>query len=271
MREQSVYTDRHRHRTQTMRIAARSDVGKIRGNNEDCVAFDVRLGIAVLADGMGGLLAGEVASATAVEAVMEHLLDHADRLAGSMVAGRDERPALDELAATLRDALELANRRVHALADSCEEYAGMGTTLVVGALREGRFFAAHVGDSRAYRFRGGELARLTADHSLVQQLVELGILSPAEARRAPNRNIVTRAVGIEPEVEADVTEVDARAGDLFLLCSDGLTDMLDDATIAHFCAQLAAEDEPGRLVDALIDAALISGGYDNVSVVALRS
>jgi PPM family protein phosphatase len=272
MREQSVYTARHRYPTQTMRIAARSDVGKIRGNNEDCVAFDARLGIAVLADGMGGLRAGEVASATAVEAVMEHVLDNADRLPGKFadIARGDDGALAEQLGATLREALVLANRRVYTLADSCDEYAGMGTTVVVGALRNGRFVAAHVGDSRAYRFRGGELARLTADHSLVQQLVELGILSPAEARRAPNRNIVTRAVGIEADVEADVTDVDARAGDVFLLCSDGLTDMVDDATIARFCAQLAADDEPARLVDALIDAALISGGYDNVSVVALR-
>ncbi len=112
----------------------------------------------------------------------------------------------------------------------------MGTTLVVGAINDGRFIAAHVGDSRAYRFRNGELARLTSDHSLVQQLVEQGILSAAEARRAPNRNIVTRAVGIEIDVECDLTEVDALDGDLFLLCSDGLTDMIDDPTIARFCA-----------------------------------
>ncbi len=244
-----------------MRIAARSDLGKVRDNNEDCVAYDARLGVAVLADGMGGLRAGEVASATAVEAVMEHLVEY---------AGCDE-SGVKSLSDTLRDALELANRRVRAAADARREYAGMGTTLVAGALRNNRFVAAHIGDSRAYRFRAGELARLTEDHSLVQQLVEQGILSPAEARRSPNRNIVTRAVGLEDDVEADVSEVDAQAGDLFLLCSDGLTDMIDDSAIARCCSELQGEAEPHRVVDALIEAALAGGGFDNVSVVALQA
>ncbi len=240
-----------------MRIAARSDQGKVRDNNEDCLAFDARLGIAVLADGMGGLRAGEVASATAVEAVMQHLVENTDRL------------GTDDVGETLREALELANRRVYSLADSRREFSGMGTTLVAGAMHDGRFVAAHIGDSRAYRFRNGELARLTSDHSLVQQLVEQGILSAAEARRAPNRNIVTRAIGIEMDVECDLTEVDALDGDMFLLCSDGLTDMIDDATIARFCAAHAAS-EPTRIVDVLVDAALIEGGFDNVSVVVLK-
>jgi PPM family protein phosphatase len=239
-----------------MRIAARSDQGRVRDNNEDFLAYDARLGVAVLADGMGGLRAGEVAAATAVEAVMQHVLDHADAIDSPDVAD------------VLRDALELANRRVYALADSRREFSGMGTTLVVGAMREGQFVAAHIGDSRAYRFREGSLARLTSDHSLVQQLVEQGILSPAEARRAPNRNIVTRAVGIEIDVECDLIEVDARDGDVFLLCSDGLTDMLDDAAIARVCAA-RAEGELAHLVEALVDAALLEGGFDNVSVVAL--
>ena len=240
-----------------MRIAARSDQGKVRDNNEDYLAFDARLGIAVLADGMGGLRAGEVASETAVEAVMQHLAEHSERL------------VCDEVADALREALALANQRVFALAESRREFSGMGTTVVVGALSDGRFTAAHVGDSRAYRFRNGELARLTADHSLVQQLVEQGILSAAEARRAPNRNIVTRAVGIEFDVECDLIAVDAIANDLFLLCSDGLTDMIDDSAIARFCAA-NAHAEPARVVDALVDAALAEGGFDNVSVVALK-
>ena len=240
-----------------MRIAARSDQGRVRDNNEDCLAYDARLGIAVLADGMGGLRAGEVASATAVEAVMQHLIENTERL-----NARD-------VGETLREALDLANRRVYALADSRREFSGMGTTLVVGAMHDGHFIAAHVGDSRAYRFRDGSLTRLTSDHSLVQQLVEQGILSAAEARRAPNRNIVTRAVGIEFEVECDLIEVDALDGDVFLLCSDGLTDMIDDPTIAYFCGEHVG-DEPMRLVETLVNAALAEGGYDNVSVVALK-
>jgi PPM family protein phosphatase len=242
-----------------MRIAARTDLGKVRENNEDCIGYDARLGCAVLADGMGGLRAGEVASATAVAAIMEHLAGRA----GIDPDGNGSPPS----ATLLRDALGLANRRVRALAESRREYAGMGTTVVIGALHRDRFVAAHIGDSRAYRFRAGELARLTADHSLVQQLVEQGILSPDEARHSPNRNIVTRAVGIDDDVEPDVTEVDARDDDLFLLCSDGLTDMVDDVTIARCCAKFAGE--PHGVVDALVEAALSGGGFDNVSVVAL--
>jgi serine/threonine protein phosphatase PrpC len=242
-----------------MRIAARTDLGKVRENNEDYIAYDVRLGCAVLADGMGGLRAGEVASATAVAVIMERLTGPA----GGIGQGNGTLPT----ATLLRDALGAANRRVRALAESRRDYAGMGTTVVIGALHDGRFVAAHVGDSRAYRFRAGELARLTDDHSLVQQLVEQGILSPDEARRSPNRNIVTRAVGIEDDVEPDVTEVDARDGDLFLLCSDGLTDMVDDPTIARCCAEFGSD--PKQIVDALIEAALSGGGFDNVSVVAL--
>ena len=242
-----------------MRIAARTDLGRVRENNEDYIAYDARLGCAVLADGMGGLRAGEVASATAVAVIMEHLTGQA----GGTGHGNGSVPT----ATLLRDALGAANRRVRALAESRRDYAGMGTTVVIGALHDGRFVAAHVGDSRAYRFRAGELARLTDDHSLVQQLVEQGILSPDEARRSPNRNIVTRAVGIEDDVEPDVTEVDARDGDLFLLCSDGLTDMVDDPTIARCCAEFGSD--PKQIVDALIEAALSGGGFDNVSVVAL--
>jgi serine/threonine protein phosphatase PrpC len=242
-----------------MRIAARTDLGRVRENNEDYIAYDARLGCAVLADGMGGLRAGEVASATAVAVIMEHLTGQT----GGTGHGNGSVPT----ATLLRDALGAANRRVRALAESRRDYAGMGTTVVIGALHDGRFVAAHVGDSRAYRFRAGELARLTDDHSLVQQLVEQGILSPDEARRSPNRNIVTRAVGIEDDVEPDVTEVDARDGDLFLLCSDGLTDMVDDPTIARCCAEFGSD--PKQIVDALIEAALSGGGFDNVSVVAL--
>ena len=239
-----------------LRIVARSDLGKIRGNNEDCVAFDARLGIAALADGMGGPNAGEVASATAIDVVMQYVVEQSDRLHGGAAAE------------TLRDALAAANRRVHALAESRREYNGMGTTLVTAWVHDGTFIAAHVGDSRAYRFRRGELMRLTADHSLVQQLVAQGILSSAEARLAPNRNIVTRAIGIEADVECDVTEVDARDGDLFLLCSDGLTDMIDDAAIAQLCARHADADV-SLIADALIEAALGAGGFDNVSVIVI--
>ena len=240
-----------------MRIEARSDQGKIRQNNEDCLAYDARLGIAVLADGMGGPNAGEVASGTAIEVVMQHLVEHVEHV-GAPNAG-----------ALLRGALTLANRRVCALAGSRRELNGMGTTLVAAIVQGGTFVVAHVGDSRAYRFRSGELTRLTADHSLVQQLVTQGILSVAEARVAPNRNIVTRAIGIESEVECDLTEGDFGAGDLFLLCSDGLTDMIDDPAIARLCGQVGGEQDHAQLADALIDAALHAGGFDNVSVIVL--
>lgn len=236
-----------------MEIVARTDTGKVRTNNEDVVAFDAEAGIAVLADGMGGLDAGEVASRIAVESTLR-LLRATDQ--------RDE-PTLIE---TIRD----ANQAVRTVASGDGQ---MGTTLVVWTLTPlGQCFVGHVGDSRAYRLRAGNLQRMTTDHSLVQQLVSEGILSEAEAVIAPNRNVITRAVGLEEKVEADIRSWVYSPGDVFLLCSDGLTDLISEPVVEEILNAQLAEPEVtlDSAADRLIRKANDAGGYDNISVILIR-
>lgn len=239
-----------------MDIVGRSHVGKVRETNEDEIAVDGELWLGVLADGMGGLEAGELASRAAVTEI---------------VARAETSKRRDE--AWLRAAIDAANRRVLALSRE-NGAAPMGTTLVVWIdAGEGQCFVGHVGDSRAYRLRRGVLEALTEDHSVVQQMIREGLMSEAEARVAPNRNVITRAVGLDPVVDADVRSWVRGPGDVFLLCSDGLTDMLTERELeALLNDRLSAEGE-GDLraaADALIEAANDAGGVDNVSVVLLR-
>lgn len=243
-----------------MRMVGRTDRGKVRGNNEDFFAIDDSVGLVVLADGMGGLNAGEVASERAVTCVVD-----------TFRAGIGDAPDLDANARAelLAAAIRGANRQVYDLARSRFDYHGMGTTLVAAAIHARECALAHVGDSRVYRFGGGRLVQISIDHSVVQQLVEEGVLSRDEARRAPNRNIVTRAVGIEADVAVDVSRIELEPDSLLVLCTDGLTDVVDDRRIEQYCRRHVAE--PGVLADALIDAALEGGGTDNVSVVVVAA
>ena len=217
------------------------------------------LGLAVLADGMGGTRAGGVAAEIAVDAALDHL------------TGVHKRQTLD--AAALSAAIKQANSRVIGMSNAISSYRGMGTTLVTTALvDENRGYIAHVGDSRAYRFRDGELEQITRDHSLVQDWVDTGVISAAEARHAPNRNVITRAIGADRSVEPDVTEIQVIAGDLLLMCSDGLTGMLTDDQIAfalHASAQRPEEDLT-QTAGELVDAANRAGGTDNITVVLVR-
>lgn len=234
-----------------MRIIGRTDRGRVRGSNQDAWACDAELGVAVLADGMGGLTGGEVASRAAVECVLGHL------------AGV---PCID--ADSVREAIAAANGRVLEL--SREQADGdMGTTLVVWARQApGRYLLGHVGDSRAYRLSGAVLEPLTRDHSVVQAMVDDGRLSEADALCAPDRNLITRAVGLEVDVFADVVELEYEAEDAFLLCSDGLTDLLAPDELAEICdghLGPAMRDLP----DSLVNAANAAGGYDNITVVLI--
>jgi serine/threonine protein phosphatase PrpC len=241
-----------------MWIVGRTDQGKVRSNNEDFFAIDDGAGLAVLADGMGGLNAGEVASERAVTCVVDAFRQALRTRPDLDVAGRAE---------LLERAIHAANQAVFELGQSRFDYQGMGTTLVAAALQGRECALAYVGDSRIYRFDGATLAQVSIDHSVVQQLVEEGVLSPAEARRAPNRNIVTRAVGIEAEVRVDVLRQRLAPGELLLLCTDGLTDVVDDEQIRrHFTGHA---DHIGELADVLIETALQAGGTDNISVVII--
>jgi serine/threonine protein phosphatase PrpC len=227
-----------------MRIdaGASSDVGRLRTTNEDSFVVDDRLALYAVADGMGGHRAGEVASATALEA-----------LRAAVASGQ----ALDA-------SIVLANSAVFQKAATDAALSGMGTTLTaVAIVGESTLLIGHVGDSRAYRIRDGMIAQLTEDHSLVQELVREGRISQAEAEVHPQRAIVTRALGIEPEVEVDLYTVDARTNDRILLCSDGLTGMLHDD---EMLAIAAVESDPRVAADRLVDAANEAGGEDNITV-----
>ncbi|MEZ5557245.1 MAG: protein phosphatase 2C domain-containing protein [Pseudomonadales bacterium] len=239
---------------------ARTDPGRVRASNQDVVGVDPDLGVAVLADGMGGLSRGAEASAQAVTFLLETL--HRRAALGQAP------PDAAALAVLVAD----ANRHLRQLAEAPGSGGLMGTTLELcvhaGA---GRCHLAHVGDSRAYRYRGGVLEQLTQDHSLVQELVREGVLTAAEARHAPNRNVITRALGLERQVQVDLLTIEACSGELLLLCSDGLWDLVSDAAL---CGELAAVARRERtLADAaarLVDLANRAGGTDNVSLVLLE-
>ncbi|MBI4756462.1 MAG: serine/threonine-protein phosphatase, partial [Betaproteobacteria bacterium] len=209
-------------------MVSRSDAGMVRTHNEDAVYTNVALGLAVLADGMGGYNAGEVASGMATGLL-------GSELEKALTVFEPHAPAEDGLVQArhlLAEHLAGANRAIFAAAESQPQYAGMGTTVVAALFHDNSLVLANIGDSRAYRLRGGELSLLTRDHSLLQEQIENGMLTPRQARMSQNRNLVTRALGVDPEVEADIEEYDTLPGDIYLLCSDGLTDMVDDEEIA---------------------------------------
>lgn len=219
----------------------------MRANNEDAIGFVAPEGIAVLADGMGGLNAGEVASRHAVDLMVQGL-----------TAGL-----------SMQQAVVDANRTIYDLSRSDPELHNMGTTLVALRCVEDTLWLANVGDSRIYRYRASLLRQMTKDHSVVQQLVDGGVMSPAEARVAPNRNIITRALGIEGAVEVDVLRDSISDDDLYMLCSDGVTDMLAPQALEALFQAHTLEQMP-LLVDAIVQAANDAGGSDNISVVLVH-
>jgi len=226
----------------------RTDTGRQRRVNED--AFHARAPLFVVADGMGGAQAGEVASGTAVE-----MLSAGIPSGGGTVEQR------------LAGVVQSANARIHELSVSDDERAGMGTTLTAAWVGEKEVTLVHVGDSRCYRWRDGHLERLTDDHSLVEEMVRQGRLTPEEAAIHPQRSIITRALGPEDTVVPDTLTVPARGDDLFLLCSDGLTSMISEAEIAEVLASTGDIEVAGR---ALVDRANAAGGKDNITVVLFR-
>lgn len=243
-------------------MTGRSDTGMVREHNEDCFLIMPENGFALLADGMGGHLAGEVASAMAVDKVAQHLMNslHTGKARGKQEVVPDS--------ALLTDAIKAANRAIHESSIHRPEQAGMGTTIVAVTFRNNHLTVAHVGDSRLYRFRNGQLSQVTEDHSMVQELLRRGLITPEEARTSANKNLVTRALGVDPIVEVDVREQPVENGDLYLLCSDGLNDVLTDEEIA---AALASTDELETVTRNLVSEVNARGGPDNVSIVLVRT
>lgn len=239
-----------------MRVEASglSDVGRSRDQNEDCFAVDTAQRVFVVADGMGGHQHGEVASRLAVDCILENL-------------GRPEE--IDEgPASSLPRAIQMSHRRIWRASLGDETLAGMGTTVVALVMTDGQAVIAHVGDSRAYRYRQGTLEQLTRDHSWVGEQVAAGLLSAEQARLHPLKNVITRALGGENGLEVEVGQWAWRDGDLFLLCSDGLTGMLEDAEIAE-C--LSAEQGLEGAGEELVRRANERGGLDNITVVLVRA
>jgi len=246
---------------ETLDVAVCSDSGLIRSHNEDSVYADADLGIAILADGMGGYNAGEIASAMATTLLARRF---SQLLLNTETQGR--LPAAPEH--LIADEIGGANAAILNAAESQPQYSGMGTTLVFAWFLGEQLYLAHVGDSRAYRWRNESLQLLTKDHSLLQEQIDSGIISLEEARLSDSRNLVTRALGVEAEVAVDIGVHDVREGDILLLCSDGLNDMLDDDLIAEVLAVHGA-----NLVFAaeqLVERANDYGGRDNVSVILVR-
>jgi protein phosphatase len=238
-----------------------SDTGRVRDHNEDAIGSDPDIGLMVLADGMGGYNAGEIASGIAVETVTKMAANGASREARDDI---DPHSGLMRQSIVLRDAVYRANKIIYQTAQSQTHCEGMGTTIVACMFYDNKISIAHVGDSRAYRLRNGVFEQLTMDHSLLQELVDRGFYSAEEAQRSTNRNYVTRALGVEPTVEVEVHEHEVLPDDIYLLCSDGLPDMVEDEDI-HLTIS-TFNDSLDVVGQQLVELANEQGGRDNVSV-----
>jgi protein phosphatase len=248
-----------------LEFASVSDPGLKRSNNEDSAITDTEIGLALVADGMGGYKAGEVASAIAAKVVLDDLRAARNRHQFRRIEG-DETESRE--VAVLRAAIESANLHIFETARRAPQCRGMGTTIVAALFSNSRITVAHVGDSRLYRLREGHLEQVTNDHSLMQELIDKGFYSVAEAEASTPKNLVTRALGIEETVTVDVQEMTTAPGDVFLLCSDGLTDMVSDKEIRGTLERSGGQLE--RAARALIELANEGGGKDNISVVLAR-
>ena len=247
-------------------VANLSDTGQKRPHNEDSAVTDNSIGLAVVADGMGGYKAGEVASAIAAQLILEDV--HAAIRSGADFDKTRNGGVLSVASETIRDAIVRANAEIYRTAQEVPQCQGMGTTVVAILYHGSSVTIAHVGDSRVYRLRADKFEQITRDHSLIQELVDRGFFTPEEAAANTPKNLVTRALGIEMNVEVDVQEQEANPNEIYLLCSDGLNDMVDDEeihlTLSKYSANLAeAASELVRLANE-------KGGKDNISVVLVR-
>jgi protein phosphatase len=234
---------------------AQTDPGLVRSNNEDSVALDAAYQVAVLADGMGGYNAGEVASGMTTTFIKSELVN--------WLTAQSPHADARQVARFIDLCVTKTNRSILNAAIANVHYAGMGTTLVVGVFLGSQLVLAHVGDSRCYRLRGGRLEQITKDHSMLQEQVDAGVLTPEQAAVAPGKNLLTRALGVEEVVKVEIHQHQVQDDDLYLMCSDGLTDMLDVASIAAIMGNGAAL--PDKAAE-LVDRAKANGGRDNITV-----
>jgi protein phosphatase len=248
-----------------LEIVECTDTGLVRGHNEDSVLTDAKHGLAILADGMGGYNAGEVASRMATTLLASGL----NAAFASTAAHRiDSSTGQPFGVRSLVEQIEAVNSAIYRASGKEERFGGMGTTLVASVFCDDQVIVAHVGDSRLYRLRGDEFVALTRDHSLLQEQIDSGLITAEDARHSTNRNLVTRAVGVDAEVDVEIHLHQVRPGDIYLLCSDGLHDMVDEADIRQ--AMLTLGDNLEALANHLVHMANDNGGEDNVSVVLVR-
>lgn len=250
---------------EALEIFSQTDPGMVRSHNEDSVACDPACGLVVLADGMGGYNAGEVASGIAVSVVVTEV---SHRLLNSSPVDRGENSGEELGVSLLRDNIQKANASIFHAAQSQPQYAGMGTTIVSGLFYDNRVAVGHVGDSRMYRLRGEVLETITHDHSLLQEQLDSGMISVADARLSKNKNLVTRAVGIDANVDSEIHVHDVLVGDIYLLCSDGLNDMVEDDDIQ--ATLYALQSNLPLAASQLIQMANDNGGRDNISVILVK-
>ncbi|MCF8063548.1 MAG: Stp1/IreP family PP2C-type Ser/Thr phosphatase [Deltaproteobacteria bacterium] len=249
-----------------IRAAGLTDVGLKREGNEDAFSKDEANGLFIVADGMGGHLAGEVASRIAVEMISNSFQGWTknetpvDELYGTPDA------SLTLLGNYLSSSIRLANRVVYEMAREYDQYNGMGTTVAVVHVTPSLIVAANAGDSRIYLIRGGEIERLSKDHTIVSEQVEMGVMAPEEAETSPLKHVLTRNLGSSEQVDVDVYEIEPSNGDRFVLCSDGLTDLVSDREILEMTGK---ETDPDELCRQLVKTALRRGGHDNTTVIAV--
>jgi len=242
------------------KFCASTDTGRARDNNEDALVFDEATGVAVLADGMGGYNAGEVASGMATAFINSELSRWITE-AGDSASTREIRRAMEICVSN-------ANTSIFNAANTNPQYFGMGTTLVMGVFRDDLLLVGHIGDSRCYRLRNGVLEQITRDHSLLQEQMDAGLVTPEQAAHSSIKNLVTRALGVEDKVLLEVNEYPVLPGDLYLLCSDGLSDMVDSDVMARIASR---GKDLESIAAALIGAANDHGGRDNISVLLVSA
>ncbi len=241
-------------------ICTQTDPGLARENNEDAVAFEVETRLCILADGMGGYNAGEIASGMAVAFIKSEM--------GRWLSQAGKHANSKEVRRALEICVENANHSIFNAANSNPQYTGMGTTLVVGVFIDDRLMVGHIGDSRCYRLRANELVQITKDHSLLQEQLDAGLITPEQAQTSLNKNLVTRALGVEDAVLLEVNEHRVEVGDTYLMCSDGLSDMIDDSAIAGLMAAAGTLEQKARQ---LVLSANEAGGRDNISVLLAQA
>ena len=251
--------------SQVLEISSATDPGMVRAHNEDSIASDAANGLVVLADGMGGYNAGEVASGMATTVITTEIQQLLAKVKPFQIDEETKAPVAGKM---IREQVLKANTSIYQAAQSQPQYAGMGTTLVVCLFYDNKMTVGHLGDSRLYLLRGGKFSQVTRDHSLLQEQIDSGIITAEQAKHAQHKNLVTKALGIDPTVEPEVKEYATKTGDVYLLCSDGLCDMVDDEDMGMTLQALGGNLK--LAAQQLVQMANDNGGKDNVSVILVR-